>query len=56
MSDQLQQLAEQIIANAPEEWREALRQVYDSAKGGSLAALELAQSEEAEEADENEDT
>lgn len=53
MSDQLQQLAEQIIANAPEEWREALRQVYDSAKGGSLAALELAQSEEA---DENEDT
>ena len=41
MSDQLQQLAEQIIANAPKEWREALRQVYDSAKGGSLAAFEL---------------
>ena len=49
MSDQLQQLADQIIANAPKEWQDALRQVYESAKGGSLTALEVAHNETTEE-------
>ena len=50
MSDNLEHLAEQIIANAPQEWQKALRDIYEQSKLGGLGVAQvLAQAAEAEE-------